>query len=315
MRLWGPALSFVVASACVTVAPSSQVALVPLPGVPASVRGATGIGLAGRIALASPSSGTKGDAVAIPQIQPELNGLIKFGENGYGMMQLLVAPGGSTLTPRGNLPASQGAFDVGGMVGMGWDFRFGQRFGIQISGELGFQMVLVTTVTTGSSVKPILMFAARGALSPFVDLGPVRIFAAAALGTDTFSEEKGVETVDCSAGFCSSSNTARTDLTSIVTVGGGARYLATSFLAIAVEVWAPLSTGGIRQPPQLALSFQLGNFDFSRSKREAAEKQEPPSEPLPAYIPPPPQPELSPPVVPPPPPLPPEPNVAPPPQL
>ena len=267
VRLGWAGIALTLLGGCATSRPTRQVALVPLPGLPASIRGSPGVGLAGRIALANPVGGQLGDAVAVPSFQPELNSVVKFAENFYGTMNIVIAPGGATRAPRNDLPVVQAAFDLGALVGVGWDLRITPPVGITFSAEIGATLIETTTnFSSGSSaVGAQLDFAARASAAPFVEFGPVRVFSAVSIGTDTFSQEQGIDTTVCGS-FCSSSNTAVTDIAPILILGGGARYQALPYLSFALEAWIPVTTAGVRQPPQLVVSAQLGNFDFSRSK-------------------------------------------------
>ncbi len=284
-----PGLVFFLAlCSCVTVSGASRrVALAPSPGAPPQLRGSPGIGLVTRIPFANPSGGNKGDGIAVPVIQPELNGVFKFNEHAYGSFDATFALGGDTHPARPDLPRVQADLSFSSLIGAGYDFTFGMG-GLSVSGEGGFDYVSVTTTISGTSlgVSNVLLFAGRLAVAPYLEARGFRIFGGGVVGTDVWSEADGFAAGCPACGTVTDSG--RTESRALFMLGGGMRYQAVPQFAVGFEVWVPLSTAGVRQPPQAVLALQVGDFDFSLSRRPP-----PPAPPQPGdddYVPPPPSP-------------------------
>lgn len=274
-------------SGCVTLSGASRrVALAPSPGAPPELRGSPGIGLATRIPFTNPVSGGQGSGIAVPAIQPELNGVFRFAEHAYGSFDLNFSLGGETRPARNDLPRVEADLSFGALIGGGYDFPVFPSGGIHVSGEGGFNFVSVTTTigNTSAGISNVLLFAGRIVAAPYLELKAFRLFAGGVVGSDVWSDATGFA-FTCSG--CSVRDSARTEATALVMLGGGARFQPSKMVALGAEVWVPVTTAGVRQPPQVLLALQLGNFDFSRSQRPP----EPPAAVVPAedfVVPPPP---------------------------
>lgn len=291
-------------SGCVTLSgKSKRVALAPVPGTPPSLRGAPGVGLTARVPFGPPRGGRGGDGIATPELQPEINGVFRFADRFYTMFDLNFGLGTQTRSARADLPIVSSDLSFGGLVGVGYDFQVTKGFGIQASGEFGFNIISITTTIMGfdAGVSNQMLFAGRLAVAPYVELGRFRMFAGAALGTDVYSDADGFGRVSC--GGCGISDSARTETSGLGMVGVGARYQPHRIFAVGFELWVPLAITGVRHPAQAAISVALGNFDFVKSGRPATQPEDEfkpvPPPPMPAPLGTPRPPELLPPPPPP----------------
>lgn len=292
-------VAFVALPGCFTLSGASKrVALAPTPGAPPSLRGSPGIGLATRIPLGDPQGGQQGDGIAVSSFQPELNGVFKFAERAYGSFDLNFTLGGDTRAARGDLPRNQADLSFGALIGGGYDFQLAKAGGINISAEAGFNFVSVTTTigAVSAGVSNFLLFAGRIAAAPYFEIKDFRIFGGAVLSSDVWNEANGFAST-CSS--CTVMDTGRTETRAMVMVGAGARYQVHRMFAVGAEFWLPVTDASVRHPPHLMIALQVGDFDFSRSRR-AADPVEKPGAPRPPPVddfippPPPPLPELIP---------------------
>jgi hypothetical protein len=268
---------------------SKRVALTPNPGAPPQLRGSPGLGLATRIPMGAPSGGGKGDGIAIPIIQPEVNGVFRFAERAYGSFDLNFTIGGDTHVARPDLPRAQSELTFGALLGGGYDFPLSQRTGVNVSAEGGFNYVAVNTSIGGTFVglSNYLLLAGRVAAAPYVELKIFRIFGGAVISTDVYNEANGFATT---CGGCGVVDTGRTETAALLMIGGGARVQPSKDISFGAEVWVPLTQAGVRHPPQLLFALQVGNLDFSPSQREAeapapVEQELAPPPPPPQFVP------------------------------
>lgn len=275
MRL--PSLLLLIASltGCLsTTSAAKRVALAPSPGAPPQLRGSAGVGLAARIAVTGPTSGPTGGGVATPPLQPELNGVFKFGEHAYGSFDLLFIPGPNAHAARVDAPRVTADLSVGGLLGFGYDFQILDEGGFQAAVEGGMSSISVSTaaggVALGDHVFQLPM--GRVSLAPYFERGGLRLFLAGTLGTDVWSEPDAVATTCTGCGGFS--DTGRTEVRPVGMAGGGVRYRPNPMFSVGAEVWLPITTAGVQHGPQLTLAVQVGNFDFSRSKRAAPPLEE-----------------------------------------
>ena len=261
---WRWALISLTALGCVTSAPSRQVALVPLAAPPPAFRGVSGLGLAAGVALGRPSTQGDGDAVATPRIQTELSNVIRISDAWSLMVDLFFAPAAGALRTRSSLPPLSGAAAFGGHTGLGYDIHAWRSGGISVAGELGFSAIAMTVLVGGfASSGSLLMFSGRLGAAPYFTVRQWRFFAGASIGTGAWSDETGVVTTTCNL-FCYSSTTARTELSSMVIIGGGTRFQPSPLISFSAEIWVPVVGEHVRQPPQFVLSIQFGDFTFPR---------------------------------------------------
>ena len=261
---------------------SRRVALIPTPGAPPQLRGSPGIGLAARIPVGPPHGG-QGDGVAVASFQPEVNGVFKFAEHAYGSFDLNITPGAGVRPARRDLPKSEADLSFGALIGFGYDFQLYRGFGMNVSAEGGFNMVTVTTSIGGRSVggSPIWLYAGRIAVAPYLEIKDVRLFAGAVVSSDVWSQPAGFASATCVG--CGIVDSGRTETAAMLMGGVGARYQPDPMFAVSLEIWAPIGLRAAAHAPQVALAVQVGNFDFSRSKR-------PPEPPPPVELQPPPPP-------------------------
>lgn len=296
VRILQTALVVMVGSGCTTTAVTQRVALATVPGAPQAVAGGSGVGLAARILTAAPSANGEGGAVAFPTYQPELGVLVRVAEHSYASAKLALASGSFAVfnpSRQVNVPSDALAVDFTG--GFGHDVKLSSLVGTTLSGEVGLATASLSTVGgTGLSTYPVLLVSGRAAAALYVEPGPVRLFAAASVGTGTWNDFSSVQTTSCSIG-CSRTETGQVSLTAVAMAGVGLRWQPSEYASIGIEGWMPLSSVATRLPFTVAASVRFGDFGVSQPNR-------PRPSPAPAPVPIPEEP-LTPP--PPPPPLPP----------
>lgn len=259
MRLLVAVLGLSLLAGCVeSLAVTRRVALSPNPGTPPAIRGTSGLGLAGRTVLMGPRAGPVGGGLAVPTFQPEVNGVFRFGDRFFASVDVIAVPHWYTQTARTDVPAPGAETGYGGLLGFGYDQPIAQGFGVHGSLETGQVVVQLTTATGGrAATRPVPLPIARAALAPYLERGPLRLYAAGSVGTDVFSDPLSVTS-------SISGDLGRTDIRAVGLVGAGARYQAHPNFSAGLELWVPVSIAGVQHGPQLSFNLQVANFDFFR---------------------------------------------------
>lgn len=252
----------------VTTSASKRIALTPSPRASAPVRGSPGVGLAGRMVLMDPRDGSQGNGIGVPSLQPEVGAVFKFAERAYGSYALTFSPGADARRGRTDLPKVRATLAQSTELGLGYDFQLTKRAGIHASTEVGITWVPVTVEAAGSGPfeRTFVLPSGRMTVAPYVELGDFRLFAGGVLGTDVWSE--GDSTVSICTYCLGATDNGRTLVQPMGMVGAGTRFRpGTEWYAVSLELWVPVTTAGVRHPPQLLISVDLGDFDFSPSRR------------------------------------------------
>lgn len=262
--------SVVLATGCVTpmttttTVQTQRLLLNTAPAVPPSMAGGSGLALGLRLLPLAPTNATSTGAVAYGTMEPELSGLVQFGQGTSLSARIGFVPGtvGVQAPPSPVGVDQEGAFEFA--VGVGHDFAVKPSvWGLTLSGELGGTLATLITTTvpsTGRQTTTVAQPSLRGAAGAWGMVGPVRLYAGASVGTAALNDATGSRTDTCTF-TCSTRETGRTDITAMVMLGGGARWQASSFLSLGVEAWAPLNSPGAHLPLVTAVTLRLGNFE------------------------------------------------------
>lgn len=259
MRLLSIVVALVAGSGCHS-AVVSRVALVPTPGAPQSLSGATGISPGMRAMLGQATAG-EGGGVAHPRWQPELGAVFRTGANTRANLKLVVAPSEWAESPFGVRPAPKGLVtaELGG--GAARDFPLDDATGLTVAGEASLALFYVTATDTRAGVMPM----ARVAAGPYASLGPVRLYGALMLGTDVWSDPYVVVGYGVEPGFGPGirDRGGRTFPVPLVSAGGGATLRLHRHVGVSAEGWYHLTHLGARLPPMVAVSLHLLELDVS----------------------------------------------------
>lgn len=282
------ALAVLVFSGCVTSAPAQRIALATIPGTPDGLMGGSGVGLAARALAGEPEAQPEGGAVALPTVQPELGVVFRVDAHSRFNVKASLATAAVAKSPTSARALPDGAVAMEVVIGGARDIPFGRVVGAVLGCELGVSGISLTEIST----FPVLLPSARAAAGFYVEPGPVRIFAAATLGTGTWNDANSVVTRTCGI-FCVDQSTGSAAVSAVALVGGGVRWQLERSAAIAAEAWVPVTSVATRLPITVALTVRIGDFDLAPARRApppgaAPPRGEPDNQPSPSGSPPPP---------------------------
>lgn len=257
------------ASSCTaTTAVTQRVAFTTIPGTPQALSGGSGAHLGVRMLTGSPTPQEQGGGVSVASFQPELGAVVRVADRTRANVKLAITSAGVARNPVAGAPAIPDWATSGDLVvGFGHDVPLSPKVGLALGAEVGVTAILFTA-QVGPLVGSweVLQPSIRGAFGIYGEPGPVRLFAAATLGTSTWNDATSVQTRDCAYFPCGTQDTGRLGLAAIVHAGGGLRWQARPGVALVAEGWMPVTSVATRLPFTASVSLVLGEFD-ARSNR------------------------------------------------
>lgn len=276
---------------CTTTAATQRLAFAPIPGTPQGLAGGRGVSLSARFLTSEPVPQAEGGAVSLPRYQPELGVVVRIDERTRFNVRVSAAAAAMAASQPVALPRlPTGAFTLETVAGVAHDVPFAKRAGVLFGGELGATGVSFTE-QTGPFVDSwaILLMTMRGALGLYADPGPVRLFAAASLGTGTWNDSTGIVTSTCTVLLpCTRSDSGRVTVAAVAHAGGGIRWQPHELVSLVAEAWVPLTEVATKLPVTVMVALRVGDLSVASGRRGAAPVAPPALTPPPLPEPPPP---------------------------
>ncbi|MFT3712868.1 MAG: hypothetical protein QM817_34885 [Archangium sp.] len=244
--------------------------LAPLPGTPVGLPAASGIGLTARFAAGNIDPQPTFGAVTLPYVQPELNGTVRVGRFSFSARASFVSAVFPTHDPANGAPPlfkNQVAGET--VLGVGYEFTIGKYFGFVAAGDIGAIFASVAVRDSSGVIRSTPELSAVPSLSlgtgPFVNWGPLRVYAGLVLGTIYGTEWRTNSLTNCTLAPC-------TMEMGMLLAGGGVRLRISSVVSVGGELWTGWMEGNTI-PINASLTLRLGDFDIALPKKERPRKK------------------------------------------